>query len=144
MRCYIILLLAISVLCSCTNDKPVPETKQTTFDIVPMEVSSALSASQTVSGMKEVAEIRRHVIGKDVYVECIIPNFIFRNPGKGLNSPRGFIELYVDNLKIDEISTAAFIIKDLEPGEHTIRIEAKETKGGKSIVVEEFQINIQH
>jgi len=143
MRRSIILIITAFILCSCTNDKPVPETKETILDIVPMEVTYDLHASHTVSSYEGIAEIRKNVIGKDVYVECIIPNFTFRNPDNRSNSKDGYLELYVDNVKVDEISTAAFIIKGLEVGEHTIRVEVKEKRDAKSIISEEFHINIQ-
>ncbi|MFT4416098.1 hypothetical protein ACLM5H_19740 [Fredinandcohnia humi] len=68
-------------------------------------------------------EIAYQIRKNDVYIECIIPNFIFKPSGGPKIDGEGHIQVMIDGKEIDKMSTAAFIIKGLPRGEHTLKIQ---------------------
>ncbi|MED4401696.1 hypothetical protein [Metabacillus fastidiosus] len=107
MKRVFIFMLIMLFMTACTNYRPTPDAKETEGQNV-LEVMSQ-------KGEERLA-VHYHVKGKNVYVECFIPNFSFNDGNKKLL-------LYVDGKKMNEIKTAAFVVKDLEEGIHTLTIE---------------------
>ncbi|THE14357.1 hypothetical protein E1I69_03530 [Bacillus timonensis] len=68
-------------------------------------------------------QVEHHVRGNDVYLECIIPNFTFKQSGGQKRDGEGHLNVIVDGKRIEKVSTAAFIIKGLSKGEHTLTIQ---------------------
>ncbi|WP_010282733.1 hypothetical protein [Bacillus timonensis] len=68
-------------------------------------------------------QVVHHVRGNDVYMECIIPNFIFKKSGGIKKDGEGHLHVLIDGKRTEKISTAAFIIKGLSKGEHTLKIQ---------------------
>ncbi|MEK5443254.1 MULTISPECIES: hypothetical protein [unclassified Fredinandcohnia] len=67
--------------------------------------------------------VNHHVRGNDVYLECIISNFLFKQSGGRKKEGEGHLNVIVDGRRTEKISTAAFIIKGLTKGEHTLKIQ---------------------
>lgn len=141
----LLVLFSISVFAvsGCTNDKPEPETL---VEVVPMEVSY-ISKANTVEVMssqnkQRTFEVKHHVKGKDVYVECIVSNFKFTKGKQANTEGEGHIDLYLNGKKVDEIYTAAFIAKELPAGKHTMKIELVHNDSTKYNLNEEFEIII--
>ncbi|MFD1735692.1 hypothetical protein ACFSCX_03855 [Bacillus salitolerans] len=117
---YILFLLA--VLTGCNTDDPNPPEAL----VIPMEIAHYHedgTVEASITGSKDVT-VRHHVKGKDVYVEVIVPGFTFSSPEqKTKKDGQGFLNLYLNNKKIDEIHQAAFIVKGLPTGKHTLKVE---------------------
>lgn len=103
-------------------------------------------SSISVSSNKHQKEmtVKKHVKGNNIYVECIISNFSFSDRGK--NGPKkngdGYIHLYLNGKKVDELHTAAFIIKGLPKGSHQVKIELVRNDGTSYGLTEEFDISV--
>lgn len=119
MKHFTWLLILAAALSACSNEKPRPEGEET----VPMEVSMLGNESVETAVQPRQLNVTHHVKGSNVYIECYIPNFSFSDKrGEKVNG-EGYLNLYIDGKKTDEIHTAAFIIKGLDKGTHTIYIE---------------------
>ncbi|MEH7222437.1 hypothetical protein V7112_01390 [Bacillus sp. JJ1566] len=73
--------------------------------------------------IERTLQVVHHVRGNDVYLECIIPNFTFKQSGGLKKEGEGHLNIMIDGKKTEKISTAAFIIKGLSRGEHTLKIQ---------------------
>jgi hypothetical protein len=85
--------------------------------------------------------VKEQVKGNDVYVECIVSGFDFSDRGDK-KSGQGYINLYLNGHKIDEIYTAAFIIKGLPEGEHEVTLELVKNDGTPYGMKEKFEVTI--
>lgn len=68
-------------------------------------------------------KINYKIKGKDVYIECIIPNFSFQNEHDEENLERGNVHVFLNNKKYKEVNQAAFILKNLPSGNHKITLK---------------------
>ena len=110
------------VLTGCVEDKPRPEGN---VNIVPLQVVNTSQSAVEVVSQKNSNDlvVNYHVRGQDIFVECYIPSFTFKEKG-GMNvDGEGHMRVFVDGDRVEEISTAAFIIKGLEKGKHQLVIE---------------------
>ncbi len=73
--------------------------------------------------IKRSIQVEHQVRGNDVYLECIIPNFTFKQSGGQKKDGEGHLNVLIDGKRTENISTAAFIIKGLSRGEHTLKIQ---------------------
>jgi len=60
--------------------------------------------------------------GKQVFVECQVTGISFRNAGND-RQKAGKMVVWVDGIRSSEVRSAAFIIKNLSPGKHRLRLE---------------------
>ncbi|HHY74499.1 MAG TPA: hypothetical protein GX497_15005 [Bacillus bacterium] len=88
--------------------------------------------------------VKHQVKGHDIYVECVIQNFTFskKDDLKINKSGYGYLQLYLNGKKIDNIYTAAFIIKGLPVGKHEIKLELVQNDGTPYKVEKEFDVAI--
>lgn len=123
-------------LSACQRDIPEPETKSFSF----INELSVLAAEKKQS-QDEAFNVHYFLKDNDLFVECIIGNFSFRdNPVKGKQS--GKLIVYINGKKSREVSSAAFIIRDLESGEHNIKLKVVNQKGQLTLLEKEFIIMI--
>lgn len=126
-------LLLLFLLCACQN-QGIESTK-----IEPMSLVQTMHALPVLGGQyTENFSVTHHVKGNQVYVECIVPNMSFRDGSK----EKGKIILYVDGVKKEEITTAAFIIKGLPSGNHHIKLDVIASNAKRSPMSQEFTISI--
>ncbi|GER68185.1 hypothetical protein BpJC7_23350 [Weizmannia acidilactici] len=64
--------------------------------------------------------IRHFVKEDDLFVECIIPSVSFSG---SKHARQAKIKVYVDGAYEGEYNTAAFVVKGLEKGVHTVKLE---------------------
>ncbi|WP_099353557.1 hypothetical protein [Fredinandcohnia onubensis] len=83
----------------------------------------ATITENVANNLERTLHVNHHVRGNDVYLECIIPNFTFKQSGGHKNEGEGHLNVLVDGRRTEKISTAAFIIKGLTKGEHTLKIQ---------------------
>ncbi|MBD1380961.1 hypothetical protein [Metabacillus arenae] len=119
MKTLFYLFTILVLLAGCTNDKPRPEGHIKANSL--HTPNGQLEAITTMQQEKKASQmhIKHHVKGRNVYIECFIPNFSLSKRGKD----HGYLQLYVDGKIKDKIHTAAFFIKDLSRGDHQITIE---------------------
>ena len=134
---FLLLNLFILSLTACQKDLPEPEAKA---DIIPM-VSIHTAHDVPAVGREDAQHftVQHHVKDQNVFVECMIPNFSFREHHEN----KGKMVLYVDGEKKEEIKTAAFIIKGLTPGTHKIKLLVfKSENDQKASMVKQFSVDI--
>lgn len=68
-------------------------------------------------GVSDV-KINYKIKGKDVYIECIIPDFSFQKA-----KSQGNVHVFLNDKKYKEVNQAAFILKDLPDGDHKITLK---------------------
>ena len=83
----------------------------------------ATKTENVANNLERTLHVNHHVRGNDVYLECMIPNFTFKESGGHKNEGEGHLNVIVDGQRTEKISTAAFIIKGLTKGEHTLKIK---------------------
>ncbi|WP_209125487.1 hypothetical protein [Alkalihalobacillus sp. BA299] len=110
--------------------------------IIPMHGNGVVQVS--VSKEKRLMTVNHEVKGTDVYVECVIDQFTFTKEKAGKNhvDGEGHVQLFVDGQRVDSIYQAAFIIKGLPSGEHTIKIEVVKNDYELYGISEEFTVQI--
>ncbi len=119
----IIILLIIGLLATgCSKDRPRALTE---LEIIPVSYTEeGKNVLEVISQQKTKAiKINHHIKNKDVYVECYIPDFVFKEKGGSRKNGEGHLGILVDGKLIDEIYTAAFILKNFPKGEHSLKVE---------------------
>lgn len=121
---------------------PVGQVTADEVQVIPMHGNGIVQVS--VSKDKRLLTVNHEVKGTDVYVECIIDQFTFAKEKAGKNhvDGEGHIQLFVDGQRVDSIYQAAFIIKGLPSGEHTIKIELVKNNYDLYEISEEFTVQI--
>lgn len=86
---------------------------------------------ETITSFSSVSDVKiNHKIkGKDVYIECIIPNFSFRKEHEEANQERGNVHVFLNDKKYKEVNQAAFILKNLPSGNHKITLKFLDDNG---------------
>ena len=128
-----ILFMILTILVSCQNDKPKPETKRE-FSLVSPE--KVFASSFVTEGVEDPFFVKHHVKGRDVYIECIVKGASFREKNAK-------IIVYIDGEKKEEKTNAAFVLKGLKPGKHQIQLQLKKVKNSNSAIIEEFNVLVK-
>jgi hypothetical protein len=127
------LFMIVTILVSCQNDKPKPETKRE-FSLVAPE--SAYASSFVTEEKEDPFFVKHHVKERDVYIECIVKGASFREKNAK-------IIVYIDGKKKEEITNSAFVLKGLKPGKHQIQLQLKKAKNSNSGIIEEFNVLVK-
>ncbi len=91
---------------------------------------------------KQTLFVKHHVKGNNVFVECIIDEFTFMKGTHPKKDGQGRIHIYVNGKRVSETTTAAFVIRGLPVGKHTIRLELVHNDASKYNVSHEFTVTI--
>ncbi|KGP61021.1 hypothetical protein NP92_07200 [Anoxybacillus gonensis] len=91
---------------------------------------------------KQTLFVKHHVKGNNVFVECIVDQFTFTKGTHPKKSGQGRIHIYVNGKRVSETTTAAFVIRGLPMGKHTIRLELVHNDASKYHVSHEFTVTI--
>ncbi len=109
MRIGIVFVMILFILLTgCKQDMPEPE-------------SLFQKKAQAASVVKEKMVIRHLVQGKQMYVECVVPNVTFTEKKNG--SKKGKVIVTIDGKRFKEYYTAAFVVKNLKQGVHHVKID---------------------
>ncbi|OAT73479.1 MULTISPECIES: hypothetical protein [Parageobacillus] len=81
--------------------------------------------------------VKHDVKGNNVLIECIAPSFPFQNGTDG-----GHVNVYVNGQKVNEVYTAAFMLRGLPAGKHVVRIELVYNDGKITGLSHEFTVTI--
>jgi hypothetical protein len=79
--------------------------------------------------------------GNNVFVECIVTGVTFREKDQSIKKT-GKMIVWVDGKKNKEVSTAAFIIKNLAAGNHKLKLEVVDLHNKTYGLTKEFMVNI--
>jgi hypothetical protein len=130
---FFFILMSIALI-ACQKNLPEPETKNRV-------VSAAQLPYDVVSVKGESFRVKSFVKGNDVFIECIVSNFSFRDDDKK-GSRLGKMIVYVDGQKYNQYSSAAFIVKDLKSGNHRISLQIVDSNGHTTSLKKEMVVSI--
>ncbi|WP_090948916.1 hypothetical protein [Parageobacillus thermantarcticus] len=119
----ILVLFLFAVFGAC--DKPAPK------------ATAASVASATPHQENKYFYVKHDVKGNNVLMECIAPSFPFQNGKDG-----GHVNVYVNGKKVDEVYTAAFMLRGLPTGKHVVRLELVYNDGKITGLSHEFTVMI--
>lgn len=139
MAVHFILIFMIISLTACQKDLPKPETKGMLW---PTKSAQIAHASDFATQYKEPFQVQYYLKGNNVLIECMISNFSFRNNHENSKLQTGIMHVYVDGKKVKEVSSAAFIIKDLHRGNHRVSLQIIKHNGEKTSLKKELIITI--
>lgn len=136
-------MLIIGIISGCQKDTQKPETKVKNVpngrlssiqtDIIPV-------FSQNTNDLPSLF-VQYETKRNNVFVECILTGISFREAD---NSKQriGKMVVYIDGLKAQEATSAAFIIKGLSPGNHKIKLEVVKLNNEPYGLMKELLVNI--
>ncbi|MBM7659487.1 hypothetical protein JOC85_000254 [Bacillus mesophilus] len=138
----ILIALSLLVITACGTDDPKPPEASVTPDHIMNSLGEAVVVSAAIT--KENVTVRHNVKDKNVYVEVVIPGFNFSSaPDKKKVDGEGYIHLYLNGKKVDEIHQAAFIVKGLPSGKHNLKIELVQNDSTSYGIEEEFSVTVE-
>lgn len=79
--------------------------------------------------------------GNNVFVECILTGISFREADHS-KQKIGKMIVWIDGQKKQEVTSAAFIIKGLSPGNHKLKLEVVNLNNESYGLMKEFSVNI--
>jgi hypothetical protein len=85
------------------------------------EPQSILVEASEMQRVPTSLDVRHHVYGNNIRVECIAEGVSFVDAST--HQKQAKILLYIDDQLYGEFNTAAFIVKNLKPGTHKMNVE---------------------
>ncbi len=85
--------------------------------------------------------VQHQVKGNNIYVECILTGISFRQSDQ-TRQKIGKLIVSIDGKKSQEVVSAAFILKNLSPGEHKVKLEVVNLNNESYGLMKEFLVNI--
>ncbi|MCQ6279779.1 hypothetical protein [Bacillus sp. EB600] len=133
----------LSILSGCQRDMPKPETKPKNLSLVNMNIPAAKTVIASSRENEAIPSlfVQYESKGNNVFVECIVTGVTFRENNQS-NRKVGKIIVWVDGKKSQEVSAAAFIIKDLAYGNHKLKLEVVNLHNKSYGLSKEFMVNI--
>jgi hypothetical protein len=136
MKKTIVLAYLLAIITGCQQygegDIAVLPAKETIFKDI-----AAVSASE------RTLTVHHTVKSNNVYIECLVPNFSFKNPKeRKLKDGEGYIKVFVNGTHVTDIHQAAFIVRGLPVGNHKIKLEIVHNENKSYGLSEEFTVEI--
>ena len=72
----------------------------------------------------------------------MIPNFSF-DEGNRSKEYHGYLEVYLDGEKYQTVERAAFVLRNLPEGKHSIRLDIMRKDGGRYLSLKEMNVEIK-
>lgn len=132
---FIILLLVVVVVSGCRPHMPEPTNGSQPFH----HLFSMIQAKAATVPDQEFL-VKTFVRENDVYVECYLKEYRFSQTN---NKNWVTITVSIDGKKDSQQSTAAFIIKHIPHGNHTITLDVLNKQGEKIGLTKSFDVHIQ-
>lgn len=79
--------------------------------------------------------------GKNVFVECVLTGISFRESDQSKQKV-GKLLVWIDGMRTKEVTSAAFIMKGLSPGDHKVKLEVVNLNNIPYGLTKEFLVNI--
>ncbi|WP_445488457.1 hypothetical protein [Niallia sp. 03133] len=128
----------VFLLFACSDDIPDPKVKPKTESAhehrIPLQAVQASSASNN----REFS-VKHIVKGNAVYIECKTTSVSFR---KNSEKKQAKIILKVDHRLVNEYRSAAFVVRNLKPGNHKISLEVVNEANESYHLGKEFMVTI--
>ncbi|TDK64948.1 hypothetical protein E2K98_01495 [Bacillus salipaludis] len=136
-------IFVLSIMTGCQNDLPKPESKSKIIPFVQASTYKFDSNSELNQNSEEKPSlfVQYKTRGTNVMVECILSGISFRESDSS-KEKLGKMVVWVDDRKFQEVSTAAFIVKGLTPGNHKVRLEVIDLNNRPYGLTKEFMVNI--
>lgn len=104
--------------------------------LMPIPSTEVLSAMTQV---RDDFQVGFSTKGTSVFVDCYTREYSFTPNSE---KPLASVLVYVDGAKVDEMRTAAFIVKDLSQGKHQIKVKLIDEQK-QTTYTKEFSVHIQ-
>ncbi|MDF2789067.1 MAG: hypothetical protein K0S80_2165 [Neobacillus sp.] len=110
-------------------------------------ILSGFQESTVLAKVSEYSEktpslhVQSRTKGNNVFVECVLSGISFRQSEQN-DRKVGKLVIWLDGKRTKEVNSAAFIIKGLPPGEHSVKLEVVDLKNVPYGVTQEFLVNI--
>ncbi|MEH7493272.1 hypothetical protein [Neobacillus niacini] len=110
-------------------------------------ILSGFQESTVLAKVSEYSEktpslhVQSRTKGNNVFVECVLSGISFRQSEQN-DRKVGKLVIWLDGKRTKEVTSAAFIIKGLPPGEHSVKLEVVDLKNVPYGVTQEFLVNI--
>ncbi len=104
--------------------------------LMPIPSTEVLSAMTQV---RDDFQVGFSTKGTSVFVDCYTREYSFTPNSE---KPLASVLVYVDGAKVDEMRTAAFIVKDLPQGKHRIKVKLIDEQK-QTTYTKEFSVHIQ-
>lgn len=135
-------ILMIGMLSGCHRDIPKPETKVNMADAAQMTTAAITVDQKPLKQNPNRSLLVQHKIkGNQVFVECILTGISFRETDHA-GQEVGKLVVWVDGIRTNEITSAAFIMKNLSPGNHKVKLEVVNLRNEPYGLSKEFLVNI--
>jgi hypothetical protein len=72
----------------------------------------------------------------------VIPNFSF-DVGNTTKEYHGYLDVYLDGEKYQTVDRAAFVVRNLPEGKHSIRLDIMREDGGRYLSLKEMKVEIK-
>ncbi|MBS4198836.1 hypothetical protein KHA93_04110 [Bacillus sp. FJAT-49732] len=126
MKKMMVCLFLFFLITGCRQKLPEPE-------------SYVAKASDHINKSPQLMDVRHIVDGRNVKIECIVSGVSFVN---NIDHNYGKIIVYVDGLRHGEFTTPAFIIKNLSPGTHRLKIDVVKPNSQSFGINRQFMVKI--
>nr|WP_263328134.1 hypothetical protein [Neobacillus sp. Marseille-Q6967] len=113
----------------------------TLFDSRLLQIQNHHSVFAQTSRQSPALFVNHKINGRNLLVQCILTGISFRESDKP-GHKTGKLVVSVDGRKVQEVTSAAFIMKNLPQGFHQIRLEVVDTKNVPYGLSKEFLVNI--
>ncbi|MBO0959234.1 hypothetical protein J1P26_05765 [Neobacillus sp. MM2021_6] len=143
IRFYILLILLSGIVSGCQKDLPKPETKPKVISIDRSSHSDVNLIPVYNQNSREIPSlfVQHKIKGNQLLVECIVNGISFRESDHS-RKKTGKMVVWVDGKRNTEVTSAAFIIKGLSPGEHKVKLEVVKLTNEPYGLAKEFMVNI--
>ncbi|SDH90011.1 hypothetical protein [Alteribacillus bidgolensis] len=109
------------------------------LEILEVREDAAVPAAKMKGIESEDWTLQYKLKNKDLYLECVIPDFSLAKKEKGGD---GYLLVQMNGQEAAKMNQAAFIMKSLPPGEHTIDIRPVSYDGKSKAETISFEIEI--
>ncbi|NHM29669.1 hypothetical protein [Neobacillus terrae] len=137
---FIAMILLLSIFAGCQRDMPKPRAKASMVKASEKKPDNS-SLSQRMDAGKKDFSVHYDIRGKNLLIECMVNGVSFRQ-----NDPTqkklGKIAVWVDGKKKEEVASAAFIVRNLSPGAHRIKLDILNLKNKPYGMSRDFLVNI--
>ncbi|RBW70234.1 hypothetical protein [Bacillus taeanensis] len=117
MKKIMILAYLLTVLTGCQQYKDEGITVLPVKETIFKEIGKVSANERTLT-------VHHKVKSNNVYIECLVPNFSFKDPkDRKLKDGEGYIKVSVNGTHVTDIYKAAFIVRGLPVGKHEIKLE---------------------
>lgn len=104
--------------------------------------SQALQENVSAKESTEPVVLNHRVKGANVFIECLIPNFSFDESNQ-TKEYHGYLDVYLDGEKYQTVERAAFVLRNLPEGKHSIRLDIMREDGGRYLSLKEMNVEIK-